>query len=210
MLDKNAPVHNILEERNVGRVNYGLQIRGKANINSVARKMVLNSSFDKINNSDSRLFMDFRKQASDIKDLKIKWNSKMKALQEEGYTEKDLLNLKREAQKLADLEFLKTQELPGPFTNGKDVMEFMSYAVDQKTRNTRLYREVRYARMTSLSLKETASVFRLKKSGKNLDSQLYVNNLVQNLDNSRSIGAQMLHRINYRMEIHSDCNTCTK
>ena len=87
----------------------------------------------------------------------------MKALQEKGYTEKDLLNSKCEAQNLADLEFLKAQELPGPFTSGKDVMEFMSYAVDQKTRNTRLHREVRYARMTSLSLKETASVFHFKK-----------------------------------------------
>ena len=39
-----------------------------------------------------------------------------------------------------------------------------------KVKNTRLYKEVRYARFTITSLKPTAAVFRLKKPHKNLES----------------------------------------
>ena len=45
-LDKSAQVHNILEERNVGDVNYELKIRGKENLHAVSRKVVLKKSLE--------------------------------------------------------------------------------------------------------------------------------------------------------------------
>ena len=44
-LDKVA-IHNLSEERSVGLVNYGIQIRGKNNLSTVSRNIVLNKSFD--------------------------------------------------------------------------------------------------------------------------------------------------------------------
>ena len=38
-------VHNLAEERSVGSINNELKIRGKRNLESVSRKLVLNKSF---------------------------------------------------------------------------------------------------------------------------------------------------------------------
>ena len=57
-LDKNVQVHNIGEERNVGMITYELSIRGKDNLYSATRKVVLNRSIDliKTNKQDFRKF----------------------------------------------------------------------------------------------------------------------------------------------------------
>ena len=47
------------------------------------------------------------KEALVIKEIKYNWNEKMKALQEKGYNEKEILNMKKEMAKLKDSEFLK-------------------------------------------------------------------------------------------------------
>ena len=44
--DGSVPIHNLSEERSVGLVNYGMQIRGKNNLSTVSRNIVLNKSFD--------------------------------------------------------------------------------------------------------------------------------------------------------------------
>ena len=49
----------------------------------------------------------------------------MRKLQEQGYTEKELLNVKKEANRLKDLTFLKDQDQPGPFTSKEDVLRFV-------------------------------------------------------------------------------------
>ena len=49
-------IHNLGEERSVGFINYELDIRGKQNLESVSRKMVLNKSFDLTEN-----LTDFKK-----------------------------------------------------------------------------------------------------------------------------------------------------
>ena len=41
-MDKFVPVHNLGEERNVGMVNYEIDIRGKRNLASASRKIVIN------------------------------------------------------------------------------------------------------------------------------------------------------------------------
>ena len=53
-------------------------------------------------------------------------------------------------------------------------------------KNKRLYCEVRYAKNLCLSLKHTASVFRLKRDYRNLSSKEYVDNLCQYLGDARS------------------------
>ena len=72
------------------------------------------------------------------------------------------MNSKKEASHLKDLEFLKSQSMTGPFTSREDIQAFMNLCVESKENNNRMYREVRFGRMTCLSLKETSSVFRLR------------------------------------------------
>ena len=78
-------MHNIGEERSVRFFNHEICIRGKKNVESASRKMVLNKSYDIM--SSARSFRPFLPQANEIKLLKVKWNEKMAQLQAQGYNE---------------------------------------------------------------------------------------------------------------------------
>ena len=106
-------------------------------------------------------------------------------LQDKGYGEKELLNLRLDAQKLEDLEFLKRQKYPGPFTSTSDVKDFMDSEPESKFKNERMYKEIRFQRNSSTSMKRDSAVFRLKSCHKNLDTSDYVANLCAYLDHSR-------------------------
>ena len=195
ILDK-VIVHNIGEERNVGLCNFEISIRGKNNLNSVSRKMVLNRSSDLLEERQPGDFKKFKKEAAAIKEIHIKWNKKMQELEEKGYSEKELVNSKKEASKLKDLEFLKSQHIPGPFTSNGEIQAFMTSCVESKEKNNRMYREVRYARITCLSLKETSSVFQIRSGGKNLLTQDYADNLCQYLDDSSVVSTLSMSDFN--------------
>ena len=104
------------------------------------------------------------------------------------YSAKEILNARKDTAKNKDLAYLK--ELGGPFTTKDEVQEYMkSKQANKEAKNARLYIEVRYARSTSLSLKETAAVFRLKRGGKKLETEEYATNLMQYLDDSKNIAS---------------------
>ena len=91
----------------------------------------------------------------------------MQDLEKQGYDAKEILNAKKDSAKIEDLDFLKT--LGRLFTNKEEVDKYIKNSkFSNKEKNSRLYVEVRYARATSLSLKETAKVFRLRRGGKKL------------------------------------------
>ena len=184
-LDK-VPVHNLGEERSVGYVNYELNIRGRQNLESVSKKMILKKSSDLLNRIDKTKLHMFKKPAEEIKDIRLQWNDKMKQYQEKGYSEKEAQNLKEEQKKLKDLDFLKSQNPPGPFSTAEEISSYMEGEESDAVKNHRLYVEVRYARKTCLSLKPTASVFRLKQNYNNLETENYAENLKCYLDSSRS------------------------
>ena len=161
MDEAKVQVHNLGEENTVGCVNYEIGIRGKANLESVSRKIVLNRCSDLLEKANPNKIKTFRKQAIEIKKIKSEWNSKMKVLEEKGYSEKEILNTKKDERKLNDLAFLKSQIPIGPFTNKEEVQKYVDdTSVPEDVKNKRMYVEIRYARTTSLSLKETAAVFR--------------------------------------------------
>ena len=178
-------VHNLGEERSVGNINYELGIRGKRNIESSSKKLILSKSFDLIEQSENPYnFSSFRKASKDIKLMKIEWNDKMKRMEEEGNLKKDVDNNHLESVKYKDLEYLKG--CGGPFTKAEEVIAFDQSTPESSDKNKRLYIEVRYAKNSCLSLKHTASVFRLKRDYKNLSSKDYVENLCQYLGDARS------------------------
>ena len=93
---------------------------------------------------------------------------------------------KEESTKYQLLELLKMEDLPGPFASDEEVRTYMSQEHTEETKVKRLYNEVRYARMSSVSLKPTAAVFRLKQNYKNLSSEEYADNLISYLSTARS------------------------
>ena len=110
----------------------------------------------------------------------------MKKYEKKGYSEKEALNIPTEEQKLCDIEFLKKQNPPGPFTRSHEVSHYLGSDNNDVVKNKRLYIEVRLAKTTCLSLKPSSSIFRLKRAGRKLSSDEYANNLISYLDNSYS------------------------
>ena len=174
-----TPIHNLNEERSVGFVNYEIHIRGKQCLDSVSRKMVINKSMDILQKADP-------KPAQHIKEIKMEWNKRLNELQKHAYTEKEKAMQKEESTKYQLLETLKREDMPGPFASDEEVRNYMSRGYNEETKVKRLYNEVRYARMSSMSLKPTAAVFRLKQNHRNLSYQEYADNLTSYLSTARS------------------------
>ena len=68
--------------------------------------------------------------------------------------------------------------------------------LEENEKNKRLYVEVRYARVSSSTFKETASIFRLKRNGKNLTTQEYADNLIKYMDDTESMNTLTLADLN--------------
>ena len=141
--------------------------------------MILNKSGDLIEKKSYVAFRKFRSEAKEIKDLKLKWSEKMVCLQEKGFTEKDLLNLKLDDLKLKDLEFLQNQIPPGPFTKVDDVNQYMEDTPETKEKNNRMFIEIRFQKNTSAAMRKDAEVFGLNKIYHNLNTIDYAANLCQ-------------------------------
>ena len=80
----------------------------------------------------------------------------MKKLQKEGYSQQDLLNIKKDATNFKDLDYLKSQTPRGPFTKCAEVQGFMSSCKESAAKVERLHREVRYACNTCSSMHNPA------------------------------------------------------
>ena len=107
----------------------------------------------------------------------------------EGYQANDALNVKRDASKLKDLEYLKQQQIPGPFTAAEDIQLFIESDIEEKTKQDRLYIEVRYAKATCLSMNtQTAKrFFKLRENGKKMPYEVYSECLLKYLDASKAV-----------------------
>ena len=124
------------------------------------------------------------------------WNEKMAVLHEQGYDEKKLINAKKESNKLKDLTYLKSPVAPGPFSTADEVHSNIRLPLEKHEKNKRLYVEVRYARELSSTLKETASIFCLKRIGRNLTTQEYADNLIKYMDDTESMNTLALADVN--------------
>ena len=105
----------------------------------------------------------------------------MEQLRKDGFDDKDLVNLKKDADQLKVLEFLKAQTIPGPFTSKEEVDEFLEREKDEILMNQRLYIEVKYAKANP------SKFIKLKRNGKNFASEEYASCLKQYFDTSRNM-----------------------
>ena len=69
----------------------------------------------------------------------------------------------------------------------RKVRSYIRFPLEENKKNKRLYVEVRFARVWSSTLKETASIFCLKQNGRNLTAQEYADNLIKYMDGTESM-----------------------
>ena len=194
-LDDHVQTSNIGEERNVEIFTYEVAIRGKKNLESASRKVLLNRSKDLLEEKPNE-YRKFRKEANIVKEIRNEWDKKMDQLQEESYLLKEVETDRKSAMILEDTEFLKGQVISGPFTSVEEIDLFMNSCPESKEKNKRMYREVRFHRMTSNRKKETDSIFRLKKDGKNLETIDYANNLKSYLNKTKRLKSISIAELN--------------
>ena len=198
LLDKNVQLHNIGEEQHVGMVNSELSIKGEQNLDIVPRKLVLNRSEDLIQNKSMLPFTMYQITAKDIKEIHLQWSEKMNELKRKGFDAKDKLNVKKDAAKIKDLEYLKTQEIPESFTLNDDIDNFIeSDTVSDIDKQSCLYVEARYTKATRLSMncKTLNNFFKLTDKGKKLEYKSYAECLKKYLDISRSLNLFTIYKI---------------
>ena len=75
------------------------------------------------------------------------------------------------------------KDIPEPFTNEDEIKRYLLHQVDDDTKIKHMYDEVRYARISCMSLKPTAAVFHLKWNHKNLTEE-YAEILIAYLSNA--------------------------
>jgi len=148
-----ASIHNRNEERSVGFINYEFSIRGKQNLESASRKMLINKSIDIALKVEPSQISKFRKPAQERKEIKIEWRKKVKEHELNLYTEKERIMVRDESTKYELLSTLKKETIPGPFTSPEEVDYYIKNNNEkEKKRNRRMYNEVKYARMSSSSV----------------------------------------------------------
>ena len=90
-------MHNIGEERNVGSFNNACTVRGGTrDLTSLSQKVVLKSSVDIFDRCNPSELWKYKDQSHKIESVKTQWNTLTRALQQNGYREKDLLNTRKE------------------------------------------------------------------------------------------------------------------
>ena len=68
--------------------------------------------------------------------------------------------------------------------------------LEENEKNKRMYVEVRYAKVSLSTLKKTASIFRLKRNGRNFTTQEYADNLIKYMDETESVNTLTLADLN--------------
>ena len=94
------------------------------------------------------------------------------------------------------MNIFKSQVLPGPFSTADEVRSNIRLPLEENEKNKRLYVEVWSARVSSSTLKETASILRLKQNGRNLTTQEYADNLIKYMDDTKSMNILIIADLN--------------
>ena len=113
------------------------------------------------------------------------WNARQNQLQEDGLQNKEIANISVDKRRNKDLDSLKA--FGGPFTNASEVDTYLERTdLEEVSKVSRLYIEVRYAQDTTLSIPKTSDIFRLLKDYKKLPLMAYANHLKLYLNNITS------------------------
>ena len=134
------------------------------------QKMIINKSIDLLETSEPVAIKKFRKPSKEIKDIKMQWKEKIKAHQDETYSDKEKSCLKKESTKYL-LEILKKEDIPGPFTSEDEIKRYLLHQIDDDTKNKRVYDKVRYARISCIPRKTTAAAFDLKRNHESITTE---------------------------------------
>ena len=149
--------------RAVGAVNHELKVRCAKEIKAVSSSLAKAKASNLMEGNEvTKNFKKMTKKGGAVPEIVKVWEEKQAELKRKGMDAKEISNISVDKQRNADLN--KLTEVGGPITTPEQVTQFMDRSdVDEKTKNTRLYLEVRFAKNLSLSLPKSSHIFRLKR-----------------------------------------------
>ena len=80
-LDTHVQIRNLVQERSVGCINYGLAISGEENLTTVSQRNKIKTAGDLITHCKPDNYKTYKFQAKEIKDVMKQWNEKMTVFQ---------------------------------------------------------------------------------------------------------------------------------
>ena len=166
-----TPVHNLGMERVYGKTDY--RAKKLKQLDAVSRSMILYAT-GQLRKDYQDSFRKFRKEAEEIRDLKIKWSQKMKDRFAAKLTEKQAVAVNKEEKRLLMLEKLK--KCGGPFTTSDQVDAYLTLSrqreesalnAKEKAKITKevaghMKLELKYARDSSTTLPKSDPIFRIQ------------------------------------------------
>ena len=117
ILDK-APINNMTAERQVGRINYELKIRGSKGLKVASSSNVKAQSYELVE-PDSTILREHRKISNKTNELMKSWVDQQNQLTCAGVTKKETENLKIDKRRNSDLS--KVKYMGGPFVSAPEV-----------------------------------------------------------------------------------------
>ena len=179
---KTAPINNLDPQRSVGSINHELKVRGAKQLKAASRAHVKRKGLSLLEGEAlDKKYLKLTKTGGDLPNIVEQWEVKQEELEKAGLEAKEVTNIAADRQRNSDLH--KLTEANGPFTKSAQVKNYLEKSRDdEKTKNKRLYMEVRHAKSSSLAYPKSSELFRLKKGFKNLHTEVYARNLCAFLD----------------------------
>ena len=162
-----TPVHNIGMERQCGKVGHRLLKLG--NLKAVSRSIILQRAKEMRAGSQTS-FRGFKDAVKAKEEVELKWSQKTQDNFRKGKDEKQQMAQKIESKRLDKLNQLKA--LGGPFTDAREVEDYLKLAVSGKKKKQRMKLELQFARDSSTLLPQVDPLFKVQvtlPSGKRRD-----------------------------------------
>ena len=163
-----TPVNDMAMERLLGKTDQRLKKTG--DLNAVSRSLVLQRGKAILEKSTSSMH-SFRNAAAAKREVELKWKESVAEKFRQGADEKQLIAQRQERKRLDLIQALK--DAGGPFTEADEVQSYLDNpAINEKVKNSRMKKEIQFARDSSTTLPKSDALFRIqvtKPDGKRRD-----------------------------------------
>lgn len=182
---KKAPIHNIKSEQSVALANFELSRRGPNHLAAASRAIVCGKNADLLDRQPPEKFREFASlvgQGGKVPEIIGEFKAKQTELENASLAAKTNATASLERRRFKDLAAL--QSFGGPFVSSADVDRYVADPeISAKEKQDRLYKEVRFARDSSMSIPRNYDIFKLRKKYRPLPYEEYACNLKIYLDN---------------------------
>ena len=153
-----TPVHNLDMERLMGRTDHRLHKLQR--LSAASRSIILRRTKALREASSGPSFRSYKEIAEKKREKELEWNKRQESKFRGEAIKKQQVAISQERNRIQMLEQLK--EVNGPFTNAEDVEAYINCDAPEKSKQSRMKLEVKFARESSTTLPRVDPLFRIQ------------------------------------------------